>query len=523
VSAMATPARARWLPYHPVYAVAAVILGTFMVGLHGRLFSVGLADLRGALGLSFDEGAWLNTATNASQILVSPAVAWLVVVFGARRILAWPGLAFGAIALAIPFIRDFPTLIALHAAAGVLLGLFVPATLMIVLRNLPMPWWLPGLSLYTLRLGLTANTAPSILGFYVQGPGWEWVYWQDAILAPLMALLVYLGTQREEVQRPMLQRADWGGMMLLGTGFAVLYVGLDQGNRLAWAESGLVLTMLAAGGVLVLAFVVNEFVVAEPWASTRILWGRNVILALTAVLLFTLSALSNLSLLPNFLLNVVGLRPEQIGPFLLLYAALPLCLLTPVLIWLLRRRDPRVAMMIGFACFALGSLLGTGLTHDWVMENFRLIALLQAFGFTFTFLPLVVFAFSNLDPQKAVSFSAYIQVMRLVGAEAGAALIATWLRVREQVHSNLIGLHVMQGDAGVSQRLAGLAHVFSPSASGDATLRGLSTLGAVVRREANALAYIDGFWLTFALALAGLLVVAAMKAAPPGPFSPKRG
>ena len=377
-AAVAAPPRPRWLPYHPVFAVAAVMLGTFMVGLHGRLFSVGLADLRGALGLSFDEGAWLSTATNASQILVSPAVAWLVVVFGARRILAWPGLAFGAIALAIPFVRDFPTLIALHAAGGVLLGLFVPATLMIVIRNLPLPWWLPGLSFYTLRLGLTANTAPSLLGFYVQGPGWQWVYWQDAILAPLMALLVYLGTRREEVQKPMLERADWGGMLLLGAGFATLYVGLDQGNRLDWSESGLVVTMLVAGGVLVLAFVANESLVAEPWASTTIIWGRNVFLALTAVLCFTLTAISNLSLVPNFLLNVAGLRPEQIGPFLLLWVALPLCLLTPVGIRMLRRYDPRISMMLGFGSFALAGLRGTGLTHDWVMADFRLIALLQA-------------------------------------------------------------------------------------------------------------------------------------------------
>jgi DHA2 family multidrug resistance protein len=41
-----------------------------------------------------------------------------------------------------------------------------------------------------------------------------------------------------------------------------------------------------------------------------------------------------------------------------------------------------------------------------------------------------------------------------------------------------------------------------------------------VQREANVLAYIDGFWLCFWLALAGLGVIALITRAPPGPFTP---
>jgi DHA2 family multidrug resistance protein len=48
----------------------------------------------------------------------------------------------------------------------------------------------------------------------------------------------------------------------------------------------------------------------------------------------------------------------------------------------------------------------------------------------------------------------------------------------------------------------------------------LGTVAALVQREANVLAYIDGFWLTFWIAIVALGFVALMTRAPQGPFSP---
>jgi DHA2 family multidrug resistance protein len=62
--------------------------------------------------------------------------------------------------------------------------------------------------------------------------GWQWLYWQGVVIAPLMGLMVYLGTPREPVNRELLRDAHWDGMLLLGTSVSMIYAGLDQGNRL---------------------------------------------------------------------------------------------------------------------------------------------------------------------------------------------------------------------------------------------------------------------------------------------------
>lgn len=506
--------------HYPLLAVIAVLLGSSMANIDSRMFSIGLPDLKGAFSLSFDEGAWLSTASTASQIFIAPAVAWLATAFGLRRILGAPSLVFAVISLIIPFVSDYQTLLVLTVIHGLLLGTFVPATLMIIFRNLPIQWWLVAIGIYALRVGFSLNFGPALVGFYVQQIGWQWLYWQDAIIAVLMALLVYLGAPREPINGKLLETADWGGMLLLGTGIAMVYAGLDQGNRLDWLSSGTVVALLVAGTVLLVGFFINEAVVRDPWAHAKVLLSRNIGFGLVAILLYTLTSLSNTSLVPNFLSTVVQLRPEQTGRLLLTYAVLPMAILFPLSLYLLKRIDVRIVLATGMMAFAAAALLGTQITHEWALGDFVPIVLLQSVGQTFTLLPIIIIALANSDPTRATAFAAYIQIMRLGGAEFGVALMGTWLRVREQVHSNLLGQHVTNAADQVEEFLAHLSAYFASHGAGKAIARGVGTLASVVQREANVLAYIDGFWLTFGFAIAGLLVTALITKAPPGPLTP---
>ena len=56
----------------PWLGLAAVLLGTFISTLNGRLSTFGLADIRGAVHAGFDEGAWITTAQTVAQMLVAP-------------------------------------------------------------------------------------------------------------------------------------------------------------------------------------------------------------------------------------------------------------------------------------------------------------------------------------------------------------------------------------------------------------------------------------------------------------------
>ncbi len=503
---------------HPLLIVTALLLASFVVGFDTRVFAVGLPDLRGAYSLGFDEASWLSTVANAPQILISSAVAWLVTVFGVRRVMIPTTLVYACISLVIPMVHDGAMLFVLHAARALLLGVFIPATIMVIFRNLDMRYWLIGLSIYALRVPLSQNLGFVLVGIYDDYLGWQWAYWQDVIVTPIIALLLIIGAPREEINLSLLKDADWGGMMLLGCSMTMIYVGLDQGNRLDWFNSGVVTSLLAGGTILFIGFLINESVVANPWAHASVILSRNIGIGYAIIIAFTFASSGASIAIPGFLQTVVGLRPIAISELYIFGAVIPVFLFIALAIFLLRRIDARLCIMMGLSTMALGSFLGSNLSTAWAPLNFLPVVLLHTAGQSFAFFATVVYLIANSDPKRSTAVSAYIQVIRLGSVELALSLLNTWLRQREQYHSNILTGPISGSSSNLHGVLEKLETLFGTSHRG--SLQALSAVAADIRAQANVLAYADMFVLSFCSAIAGLALVACMGAMPFGPLHP---
>jgi DHA2 family multidrug resistance protein len=228
-------------------------------------------------------------------------------------------------------------------------------------------------------------------------------------------------------------------------------------------------------------------------------------------------------LLPDYLTRIQGLRDIQIGDTLN-WIALPQIVLVPLVALLIRRVDARLMLVFGFATIAIGSWMDTGLTHDWAGDDFLPSQCVEAVGLAFAITALVTYAIAHITPQQAAAIATTIQIARLLGAEIGNAVIQTFVRVREQTYSNLIGLHVLSGSSATEGAAAQLAGPFGsrPTGLGDPTEQGLGLLASLVQREAYVLAYIDAFWLIAWVSLSGLLLILLLRRPPPNPLTPPR-
>ncbi|HVH82101.1 MAG TPA: hypothetical protein VM782_22070 [Stellaceae bacterium] len=199
-------------------------------------------------------------------------------------------------------------------------------------------------------------------------------------------------------------------------------------------------------------------------------------------------------------------------------------MLVPLVALLLRWIDARLLLLVGFAMIAFGSWMDTSLTHDWAGNDFLPSQCVEAVGLAFAITALVTYAVAHITPQQAAAIAATIQIARLLGAEIGTAVIQTFVRVREQTYSNLIGLHVQSGAANTVGAATQLAAPFDARATtlGDPTAQGLSVLGRLVQREAYVLAYIDAFWLIAWVLLSSALLLLLLRPPPPNPMTPPR-
>src|ERR1700727_280540 len=75
------------VPPRPLLGILGVVTGAGLVTLAGRMLSLGLADLKGHVGISFDVCAWLDSAFNASLMFIGPFTVYLGGLLGPRRVL----------------------------------------------------------------------------------------------------------------------------------------------------------------------------------------------------------------------------------------------------------------------------------------------------------------------------------------------------------------------------------------------------------------------------------------------------
>src|SRR6202023_617453 len=88
----------------PLFGILGVVLGAGLVTLAGRMLSLGLADLKGHVGISFDDGAWLDSAYNASLMFIGPFTVYLGGLLGPRRILLGAAALFALTCVFLPFV-----------------------------------------------------------------------------------------------------------------------------------------------------------------------------------------------------------------------------------------------------------------------------------------------------------------------------------------------------------------------------------------------------------------------------------
>jgi MFS transporter, DHA2 family, multidrug resistance protein len=505
----------------PWLGLVAVLMGTFISTLNGRLSSFGLADIRGAVNAGFDEGAWITTAQTVAQMFVTLFAIWMGTAYGPRRVLINASLAFAVVSLLAPYSPTLPALLTMQFLGGLASGFFIPLTLAFILRNMPPKYWAFGIALYALNLELSLNISASLEGYYIEHLSWRWIFWQNVPLALIMTVCLRAGMSSAPPPAAARPPFDLFGLLSGGAGLALIYAALDQGNRLDWLNSGLICGLLGGGAVLIAAFLIHERVTPHPLFSLEVVFGDPMPALFMLIAFLRLTILATAFLIPLYLGSVRGYRALEVGDTLIWVAA-PQLIICPLAALMLRRSDPRLVSSIGFIFISVACLMvAYNLTPLWGSVQFLPSQLLQAVGQSFALSGVVFFGVLHLRPQDALTFGAVLQTARLMGGELGTAFINTWTRVREQVASNLIGQHVRVGDAEVIRRIhaygAATSRTLDPSGE---LLRGEAVLGNAIRVAATTQAVIDGFIaIAFMTALA-LLIVVYRSAAPEGPASP---
>lgn len=497
---------------HPYIGIFGVFLGASVATMNSRLLSVGLPDLRGALGLGFDEASWLPTVLNMAMMFSGVFCVFLNVRLGPRRILLPAAGIFTVASLALPYSRNPWAMFALLVIAGLTSGTFYSLTLTFALIALPKRLIIFGLAAYAADIVFTSNITSALEAWYTEHLSWHWIFWNAAVVTPLMMICVYFGIPRRAM--PADQRPSWIGFTYFSLGLALLYGALDQGERLDWLHSGVIVAMVTAGLFLLAAALVRRMLQPNPIANPAFLNSRNIIILASAIFVFRFVLLTSAVLIPGFLGNIRGYRPLETGQALA-WVAVPQFAVVWLVAFLVIRTNSRLMLAFGLTLISIASWVCAHLDASWAGNSFEAIELLLATGLACAYIGMVASivlealeAGALKSASNIATFSGLMHFVRIFGGAVGVAIMTRFLSMREKFHSNMLGLGVQGGDWLTDQRLRVLSGGLLPGSTGpgESQARAVVLLSQQVRAQAYTQAIADGFVL-MAWVVAGFLIV----------------
>jgi len=250
------------------WTLIAVCTGTFMLLLDVTIVVVAQPGIQAGLHASFSDVQWTLDAyalTLASLLLTSGALADR---YGRKRLFAI-GLTIFTLGSLLCGLAASPLMLILSRCGQGIGGAIVFATSLALLghsfrgkdRGTAFGVW-GGVT------GIAVAAGPVLGGLITTDWNWRGIFLVNLPIG-VFALAVTIW-RVEESRSPQPARPDWTGFGLLTTGLVGLIYGLIRASETSWTDTW-VLTCLAAGVVLLAAFVVAETRAAHPMFDVRLL------------------------------------------------------------------------------------------------------------------------------------------------------------------------------------------------------------------------------------------------------------
>ncbi|MGY6154805.1 MFS transporter [Paraburkholderia graminis] len=416
-----------------------MLLASLLAILNEQVTAVAMTDIRGALSIGHDDGSWLTALFEAANVATMVFAPWFAITLTLKRFTLGAVIAAMLIGVLCPFAPNLPALYALRVLQGIAGGCLPPMLIIAALRYLPPKIKLYGLAGYALTATFGPSLATPLAALWTEYVDWRMAFWQIVPLGLISCVAIQQGLPDESSKLERFKSFNWTGFVTGFPAIAMLVIGLLQGDRLDWLNSGFIRVMLGGGTLLLAAFLINERFHPSPFFGLQLLRRRNfthgLITLAGAVILLT-----GVAVIPaQYLAKVHGYRPLQTAPLALL-VAIPLLIALPLTAALLnmQRVDRRWVIAIGLSLMATTCFLGSYMTSEWIRDNFYWLQSLQIAAQPMVILSILMGVTGGLPPTEGPLASAMFNTLKVFAGVAATGLIEGLGTARQHFHSSML-------------------------------------------------------------------------------------
>jgi EmrB/QacA subfamily drug resistance transporter len=424
---------------HLGWALVLISVAQLMVVLDGTIVNIALPYIQADLDISNANLSWVVTGyalAFGSLLLLGGRLGDL---YGRRRIFMIGLIIFGVASLLGGLATNEPLLLAARGLQGLGAALASPAALALIATTFPAgPQRNRAFAVYAAMSGAGAAVG-LILGGWLTGldsvfgmdvSGWRITLLINTPIGIAAALLAPRFLRESESHKGWLDLpgAVTGTLGLLG----VVY-GFSRAGTEGWGD-GLTIASLAAGAVVLAAFLTIESRVEHPLLPSRVFLNRTRAASFGAMFLAPAAMFAMFYFLSQYIQNIMGYSPLEAG-----VAFLPFCVglvaAAGIASNLINRYDARYLAGVGTLLSAAGLFLFAQLPYDTTFPVTQVEGsyladvlpgiILMSVGMGLVFVPLTLTAVHHLRDEDSGIGSGVLNTMQQVGGALGLALLST--------------------------------------------------------------------------------------------------
>ncbi|MFF9351710.1 DHA2 family efflux MFS transporter permease subunit [Streptomyces sp. NPDC014734] len=409
-----------------------LIIGIIAVLLDTTIVNVAINTLRQELNVSVSTIQWVNTGYLLALGMVIPLTAWTVARFGAKRMWLFSLTLFLVGSVLSGMAWDINSLIGFRVLQGIGGGLMFPILQTLLLQAAGAQRVGRLMAVVGMPAVVVPILGPVAGGLIISNASWRWIFLINIPICLIGLVLAWRGLPESPGRSK--SGLDVLGLVLLSPALAGMLYGLSQvGARGGFAHAS-VIVPVAAGLILLAAFIRHALRSDEPVVDVRLFQLRS--FTGSGVLLFIsgLSLYGVMMLLPLYYQQVGGhsalktgllLVPQGVGSLL---TRGPAGRLTDKL-------GPRPVVLVGMTLTVLGIAAYTQAAHspNFVVLSASLVVLGAGLGAATV--SVMTAAFQGLQPGQIPHASSATRILQQVGGSFGTAVLAVILQWQLSGHT----------------------------------------------------------------------------------------
>ena len=422
--------------YRRIIITITAVLCALLEIVDTTIVNVALNNMRGSLGATLNDVAWVITAYAIANVIIIPMTSWLSQQFGRRNYFAASIMIFTFASFLCGQATDIWELVFFRFIQGLGGGALLVTAQTIITESYPIEKRGMAQAIYGMGVIVGPTLGPPLGGYLVDTFSWPYIFYINipiGIIATLLTLSFVRSPKYGEKLKA--HQVDWMGIILLTAFVGSLQYILEHGQQDDWFNNTAIVVLSVVTVLGLFFFIWRELTYEFPIVNLKVLKDQNLRIGVLMGFILGFGLYGSTFIIPIYTQSILGWTATDAG-LILIPSSLTTAFMMPIIGKLIQRGIPQTYMVaLGFLVFFFFTFwMHNIMTPDTGAEHMFWPLILRGIGLGLLFVPITTLSLSTLSGRSIGEGAAFTGMMRQLGGSFGIAIITTFLARFGQEH-----------------------------------------------------------------------------------------